>query len=455
LQAFLTALSGNHWLTLGGLALPEPPPRNAVLRKNMTQQTANSCRWAAARLLPGLLLAALFLLAGYRLPVADAADRPVATAARLAGDETRTRFVADLTAPVGYTVYVVANPYRVMIDLPEVAFDLPAGAGESTRGLVSQFRYGPVEAGQSRIVLDTRGPVLIDKAFILKPQDGQPARIVVDIVKTTAENFTAKLDAENSAPASETAETDSENAPQAPAPPVASENPRKLVVIDPGHGGIDPGAIGVRKTKEKDVVLAFGLRLKAVLEQAGGIEVVMTRDDDTFLTLKERVKVARENEADLFIAIHADTVRGGDVRGATVYTLSEKASDAEAEALAHKENRADIIAGVDLETENEEVTDILIDLVQRESKTRSLVFAKKAVAEMKPVTAFTGKPMRSAGFMVLKAPDVPSVLVELGYLSSRQDEAQLTSPAWQEKVARAMGRAIEKYFAQQLAAKSP
>jgi N-acetylmuramoyl-L-alanine amidase len=227
------------------------------------------------------------------------------------------------------------------------------------------------------------------------------------------------------------------------------------VVIDPGHGGIDPGAIGVRKTKEKDVVLAFGLTLRKILESSGGIDVIMTREDDRFLTLKERVKIARDAEADLFIAIHADTVRGEEARGATIYTLSEKASDAEAEALAHKENRADIIAGVHLEAESEEVTDILIDLVQRESKTHSLMFAKKAVAEMREVTDFTGKPMRSAGFMVLKAPDVPSVLVELGYLSSRDDERLLTSASWRKGVAQAMAKAIEKYFAQQLAAKAP
>jgi N-acetylmuramoyl-L-alanine amidase len=244
--------------------------------------------------------------------------------------------------------------------------------------------------------------------------------------------------------------------------PVQKEQPvrtrpegRRLVVIDPGHGGIDPGAIGFRKTREKDVVLAFGLALKKVLDDTGNIDVVMTRSDDRFLKLRERVAIARENQADLFIAIHADTVRGPEARGATIYTLSEKASDAEAEALAHKENRADLIAGVHLEAESEEVTDILIDLVQRESKTHALVFAKKAVAEMKPVTPFTGKPMRSAGFMVLKAPDVPSVLVELGYLSSRHDEQQLTDPAWRKSVAKAMASAIEKYFAQQLAARSP
>lgn len=417
----------------------------------MTLASANSCRWAAARLLPALLLAGLFLLAGFRLPVADAADLPVATAARVAGDETRTRFVADLTVPVGYTVYVMANPYRVMIDLPQVSFALPEGAGDNTRGLVTQYRYGPVDQAQSRIVLDTDGPVLIDKAFLLKPKDGQPARIVVDIVRTSKEAFDAKLAAENDTATAEAADAASTQ-DEAAAEPVRQ---RKLVVIDPGHGGIDPGAIGIKKTKEKDVVLAFGLKLRKVLQETGTIDVVMTRDDDRFLTLRERVKVARDNQADLFIAIHADTVRGQDARGATIYTLSEKASDAEAEALAHKENRADIIAGVDLEAENQEVTDILIDLAQRESKTHSLVFAKKAVAEMSPVTAFTGKPMRSAGFMVLKAADVPSVLIELGFLSSKQDETQLTSPAWQQKVAAAMGRAIEKYFATQLAAKSP
>lgn len=417
----------------------------------MTLASANVRRWAAARLLPALLLAGMFLLAGFRLPMAGAADLPVATAARVAGDETRTRFVADLTAPVGYTVYVMANPYRVMIDLPQVSFALPEGAGDNTRGLVTQYRYGPVDQAQSRIVLDTDGPVLIDKAFLLKPKNGQPARIVVDIVRTTKEAFDAKLAAEDDTATAEAAD----EAPKQDEAPAEAVRQRKLVVIDPGHGGIDPGAIGVKKTREKDVVLAFGLKLRKVLEQTGTIDVVMTRDDDRFLTLRERVKVARDRQADLFIAIHADTVRGGDARGATIYTLSEKASDAEAEALAHKENRADIIAGVDLEAENQEVTDILIDLAQRESKTHSLVFAKKAVAEMAPVTAFTGKPMRSAGFMVLKAADVPSVLIELGFLSSKQDETQLTSPEWQQKVAAAMGRAVEKYFATQLAAKSP
>lgn len=425
----------------------------------MMHDNAFRSRRAAARLLQCLGLVVLFLLSGFRLPMADAAGLPAATAARVAGDETRTRFVADLTAPVGYTVYVLQNPYRVMIDLPQVAFELPADAGNRSRGLVSAFRYGPVDDGRSRIVLDATGPVLIEKSFLLEPEAGQPARIVVDLVQTTEEGFAAKIGADapdaDSATADALAEPSADDAGGQAAAPAKRDASRKLVVIDPGHGGIDPGAIGLRKTKEKDVVLAYGLQLRRQILALGNIDVVMTRSDDTFLTLRERVKVAREHEADLFIAIHADTVRGEEARGATIYTLSEKASDAEAAALAHKENRADIIAGVDLGNENEEVTDILIELVQRESKTHSLVFAKKAVGEMKAVTAFTGKPMRSAGFMVLKAPDVPSVLVELGYLSSEEDEKQLTSAAWRERVAKAMARAVQSYFAQQLAAKTP
>ena len=230
----------------------------------MMLATASPCRWAAARLLSGVILATLFLLAGFRLPAADAADMPVATAARVAGDEARTRFVADLSVPVGYTVYVMANPYRVMIDLPQVSFSLPEGAGENARGLVTRYRFGPVDDAHSRIVLDTDGPVLIDKAFLQKPKDGQPARIVVDIVRTTQETFDAQLAAESETDAAESKPQDNppDNSKAAP----AAARDRKLVVIDPGHGGIDPGAIGVKKTREKDVVLAFGLKLKSFLE---------------------------------------------------------------------------------------------------------------------------------------------------------------------------------------------
>ena len=400
----------------------------------------------AVRTLLAVLLALLLLLA-LAVPRPAVAADTVATGARVGGDNNHTRFVADLTTPVNYTVFVLPDPYRVVIDMPNVTFNLPPGTGQKTRGLIGEYRYGQLAAGRSRIVMDTVGPVLIEKSFIVDPQAGQPARLVVDLVPISEEAFLKTYREEE-----EKAATTAEALVPLPIPKLeARDRARKLVVIDPGHGGIDPGAVGLNGTKEKDVVLGFALSLRDQLRKSGQYDVEMTRTSDTFVSLRDRVRVARKKKADLFIAIHADTVRGQQARGATIYTLSEKASDAEAEALAHKENRADIIGGLNLGAESEEVTDILIDLVQRESKSHSMVFARKALGEMKTVTDFTGKPLRSAGFVVLKAPDVPSVLVELGYLSSRHDEAQLSAPAWRNKVASAMTRAIGKYFATEVA----
>ena len=405
-----------------------------------------------------LLLAILFALFSPVQP--SEAAGVVATGARVGGDEVRTRFVADLSKAVSYTVYVLPDPYRVVIDLPGVRFDMPPGTGNQSLGLIGEYRFGEVESGKSRIVIDTRGPVLIEKSFVVEAQAGQPARIVVDLIQTTEQAFLKTYEAE--APRSQRAIAGAAGL-SAPKPKAAQaadparklatlrRKPRKTIVIDPGHGGIDPGAIGLKKTREKDVVLAFSLNLRDILVKDGRYDVVMTRSGDDFVSLRDRIRIARDHEADLFIAVHADTVRGRDARGATIYTLSEKASDAEAEALAHKENRADIIGGLDLGTENEQVTGILINLVQRESKNHSIFFARKAVAEMRSITRFTGKPLRSAGFVVLKAPDVPSVLVELGYLSSQQDESQLTSASWRNQVAGAMAKAIGKYFATEVA----
>ncbi|MGQ0485373.1 MAG: N-acetylmuramoyl-L-alanine amidase [Hyphomicrobiales bacterium] len=403
-----------------------------------------------------LLLAFLLLL-----PLPALATEPVATGTRVGGDEHRTRFVTDLTQVVSFTAYVLPDPYRVVVDLPEVAFDLPPGAGRKVRGLITEFRYGVVEYGRARIVIDTSGPVLIEKSFVIGPQAGQPARLVVDLVKTSEAAFLKTYKSEARKSQSAAASPLPRPKPGTEASPLPEKqvaakpkHGRKLVVIDPGHGGIDPGAIGRNKTKEKDVVLAFGHALRLKLEADGKYDVVMTRTGDGFVSLRDRVRLAREREADLLIAIHADIVRGQSARGATIYTLSDKASDAEAEALAQKENRADIIAGLDLEAGNEDVTGILIDLVQRESKTHSVFFARKAVAEMRAVTGFTGKPLRSAGFVVLKAPDVPSVLVELGYLSSKTDEQQLNSQAWRDRTAAALARAIDKYFSTEIAART-
>jgi N-acetylmuramoyl-L-alanine amidase len=403
-------------------------------------------------------LAVIVLCLGARTLDAGTAALPVAAATEITGDDARSRFTAELSRPVSYSAYVMSDPYRVLIDLPAVDFRLPPGSGTGA-GLVREYRYGAIAPGKSRIVIDTDGPVLITGSFIEKSPSGKGARVVLDLIKTDQPTFEKARAAEPDAatPDAKLEEAGTVVAQSRPKPvpdraTTGSAHGQKTIVIDPGHGGIDPGAVGFDRIREKDVVLSFGLALKTRLESLGRYKVVMTRSDDHFVTLKDRVRVARDNHADLFIAIHADTVRGQSARGATIYTLSDRASDAEAEALAQKENRADIIAGVDLATENQEVTDILIDLAQRETKYHSLNFARLAVGQLKPVTHLTGRPMRSAGFVVLKAPDVPSILLELGYLSSRSDAKLLTAAKWQTAVAGALATAVDGYFGREIAA---
>lgn len=453
-------------------------------------------------------LAAFLLLLASSTPTPAAEDSvPVATAVRIAPEAERTRFIADVSRPVSFSVHILPDPYRIIVDLPEIAFRLPSDSGTSGAGLLSGYRYGNFDKGRSRIVMDAVEPVLIEKSFIIQPGSGEPVRLVIDIVRTERETFMGLYRAEQlafgeSAKAGEDVPKELPPISFGPPPPpkpaeppgaedavkqpsnriaalpdgrlvpmprprpeakVSAEKPieepavpstppiRPTIVIDPGHGGIDPGAISRKGTSEKDVVLAFAKALQQELEKSERYRVIMTRSGDIFLSLRDRVRVARSNGADLFVVIHADSLSGANARGATVYTVSEKASDAEAEALAQKENRADLIAGVDLAAENEEITGILIDLAQRETKNYSVSFAKTLVKELKPVARLNSRPVRSAGFRVLKAPDVPSVLLELGYLSNRGDETLLLSPKWRGKVAGAVTAAIERYFVTRLA----
>jgi N-acetylmuramoyl-L-alanine amidase len=376
--------------------------------------------------------------------MARADSFPVATDVRLGGDAKDTRFVLDLSEKLDMTTFTLADPYRVVIDLPQVVFKLPAKAGETGRGLVKAFRYGLVMQGGSRIVLDAKGPVRIDKAFVLPASDGQPARLVLDLAATDRDSFLRNAELEHRS---------ARAAPRAVAPPPASEDPRPLVVIDPGHGGIDNGTKAASGELEKSIVLDFATMLRDKLEQSKKYRVAMTRTDDTFVALTERVRFARSLKAALFISIHADYLpkREGEAQGATVYTLSETASDSEAARLAEDENRADVIAGVDLTAESNEVADILIDLAQRETKTFSTQFARDVVSELKTTTRMHKHPMKSAGFMVLRAPDVPSVLVELGYVSTKDDLKQLLSQSWREKASAALAKAVDAFFAPRIA----
>ena len=230
-----------------------------------------------------------------------------------------------------------------------------------------------------------------------------------------------------------------------------------MVVIDPGHGGIDHGTQAASGENEKAIVLDFAKALRERIEKGGKYRVVMTRDDDTFIPLAERVKIARQHKAALFVSIHADALpRGeGDAQGATVYTLSDTASDAEAAKLAEAENRADLIAGIDLTEEPAEVADILIDLARRETKTFSNRFARTLVKEMKNVARLHKNPLKSAGFRVLKAPDVPSVLLELGYVSNKDDLQLLVSDSWRSRTVGSVAQAVDLFFGKRVVATEP
>ncbi|MFZ0982474.1 MAG: N-acetylmuramoyl-L-alanine amidase [Pseudolabrys sp.] len=371
----------------------------------------------------------------------------VATDIRIGGDDKQTRFVVDLSRKIDITAFMLADPYRVVVDLPRTTFKLPANTGVQARGLVKAFRYGLIMQGGSRIVLDTKAPVRLEKAFVIDAAEGQPARLVLDLVATDRASFMRNITLANRSA------QQSASARPSDAPPKVEGDARPLIVIDPGHGGIDNGAKGTGGELEKDVVLAFALTLREKLEAQGKYRVAMTRSEDEFIALGERVRFARSRNAALFVSVHADALpkREGLAEGATVYTLSENASDAEAARLAETENKADVIAGVDLTAEPDDVANILVDLAQRETKTFSMQFARTVVEELKSAARLHKHPLKSAGFKVLLAPDVPSVLVELGYMSTKDDLKQLTSANWRARTAQALAQAVDAYFTPRVA----
>ncbi len=300
---------------------------------------------------------------------------------------------------------------------------------------MSSFRFGLLAPGRSRIVIDLNAPARVVAAV---RKVGDKARLTIELVKTDRESFRAAARAK-------VAPLVASLPPKPAAAPLAPG--KATIVLDPGHGGPDTGAI-VNGIVEKEVALSFAKMLATKLEAAGGFNVVMTRATDVFIPLSERVRIAREANAALMISIHADTLpETADVSGATVYTVSDKASDAYAATVAAKENDADAASGVDGQTDTADVNDILFDLTRQETRAYSHVFARTLVNYWKVAGRLNKNPQRAAGFVVLKAPDVPSVLLELGYLSSQIDSAALTSDDWRDKATSRMAEAIEHYFA--------
>lgn len=418
--------------------------------------------WAALIALP------LCLWAGRPATAADV--RPMVSDIRVGLHGATTRIVLDMSQSARAEIFTLADPYRVVIDLPEVGWRLPAQPLPTAVGLFDKVRYGLFKPGTTRVVIDASGPVGIVEARYLIGGGEVPVRLVIDLAAASREAFLlamragrrevrpeAVADAEPPAdakPAATPAAPPAATTAAAPAAPVFAPPTRKpavrekpLIVLDPGHGGADPGAISPSGNYEKHITLSAAREFAKMLEKSGRYRVKLTRERDVLIPLRDRVAFAREAGASLFVSLHADSIRDVRLRGLSVYTLSERASDKEAADLADSENKVDLIAGVDLTGETPEVTNILIDLAQRETMNESARFAAQLVSDLAQETELLRNTHRFAGFRVLKAPDVPSVLVEMGFLSNRQDEKALLTKSYRAKLGQALVRAVDKFFA--------
>ena len=384
------------------------------------------------------LFAALLAAASAAIP-ATAAGLEVKDL-RIGIRDDATRFVIDLSQRVEPRIFGLPDPFRIVIDLPELEFALPAERLGANGGLVERLRYGLFRPGTSRFVLDLRNSAKVAQTFILKPDGAKPWRLVIDLAPTDRAGFLAAM-----RPTPPVLTTAPGADPPLRTAPVQRAIP--VVVLDAGHGGVDPGAIGTSGVYEKDIVLAFAREIKRQLEAGGRVKAVLTRKRDVFLPLRERVQSARRVDADLFLSLHVNSHKSRSVHGFSAYTLSEKASDAEADALAAKENKADVIGGLNLGTYSNDVQNILIDFAQAKTNELSVRFARDImVKEVARSARMVKRPWRSAGFAVLKAPDVPSVLVELGYVTNRQEERQLRDPAYRRTLSAAIARAVVRYL---------
>ena len=399
-----------------------------------------------------VLMAALSIAVA--IPVSAEGSAPVATATnvRVEGTQTETRFDLTLTEGVPAEVFTLANPYRVIIDLPDVAFKMDTGAGKRVQGLISEYRYGLFAEHKARIVIDTTGPVAIKKAAMAVAAGGVVLNLVLlpsDPVTFGGGTGASRRDSQISASA---------KLPQVVEPSSGAKSRTKpIVVIDPGHGGIDPGAAGAGGVMEKNIVLAVAQQLKAALAHGNRFDVRLTRNSDVFVSLDRRLKISADVDADLFISLHADSIEetqvAENIRGATIYTLSERASDEQARIMAEKENASDLIAGLEIVDNGakDQVKNILVDLLKRETSNFSADLSNVLVARLKKSITMSRDPQRSAAFKVLKQPHAPSVLVELGYVSNSRDQAQMTSQTWQSQVAGTIAAAIQAYFSKRTA----
>ena len=340
-----------------------------------------------------------------------------------ANTENTVRFVAELSKEVLPVVSHLKNPTRLVIDFPKIDFSSSLKKPVPV-SFVNAVRTGVPEKGVSRVVLELPENEVSENHFTLKPQSGKDWRFVLDLSLNEKKTSGSKKTENSVSPVKKV---------------------QKVIVLDPGHGGQDPGAISRSGYYEKDITLKMAKETKKLLEKEG-YKVVMTRDIDVFIPLRGRIKKAHQAKADLFISIHADSAKNKSARGLSVYTISERASDAEAAALAERENRADISTAIDLSDIDPSAGNVLLDLEKTDTMNKSSIYADIVVDEMKKKVQLVPKAHRFAGFVVLKSPSIPSVLLELGYLSNKTEDQNLQKESYRKSLAESLVKAVKVYF---------
>jgi len=431
---------------------------------------------------------------------------PDVLAARLSTTSERARLIVDLSDTTQFAMASLTDPDRIAIDIKAASVKVSGPFAVAGTGIVASYTVAMAEAGRARAELTLSQAAVVQQAYVLEKSGDQPARLVVDLIVTSELDFkahaaadlansiartnpnlasassgaaappdvpsassllepppsTPSVEAETAPPpssASAAAPAPASSSAALPAPPAlsgpaaksaASNAPpslsKPLIVLDPGHGGVDAGASAPNGDREKDITLAFALKLRDALVQTGQFDVALTRDDDTYVSLNDRVTVARQNKADLLISLHADTFQAADVRGASIYTRDETATDILDKVLADGENRADIVAGYVKPPAPPAVVDILVELMRRQARQRAFLAAQDIVKAMEPNVALRRFPVRQADFFVLQAPDVPSMLIELGFLSNNDDIKNLENPDWRAKMVAAIAQGVRSYF---------
>jgi N-acetylmuramoyl-L-alanine amidase len=393
---------------------------------------------------------------------------PEVLASRVTTTPDRARLVVDLSATTTFAIVSLEAPARIAVDIRASGVAQVAAQPMAGKGIIQSFATAMAQAGRARVELALNIPAVVQQAYFLDAVGDQPARLVVDMIPTTPEDFAGRVAADRANAMARTVAEAVDGSEEPSAASVASSAPapdasaasapetrtaggaepsRPLIVLDPGHGGVDNGASTTAGIHEKDITLAFALQLRNRLVSSGHFDVALTRDDDSYLTLNDRVNLARQNQADLFISLHADTFQQPDIRGASIYTRDERATDVLDAVLADGENRSDIVAGFLPPDVQPAVVDILVDLMRRQMRQQAYLAAQDIVKAMEPSVTLRRFPVRQADFFVLQAPDIPSMLVELGFMSNAADIANLESDDWRNRVVEAIAKGVETYFA--------